>query len=513
MATVSNSRLQWDQPQIIQLPDIPLESLPFPAAVLSHQGIFILANPQWTATFADCGPGQPFEKWCAAVHPNSSERSAALMQGAQQTLNQNERFLQGYGESNRYRISLSPYVMGALVMHQDFYELGAPKEVSQTHRMEVVGRLVGGVAHDFANLITLIDGYTDLLLNRLGSQDPVRAELEEIRKAANHGAHLTSQLLGFTRGQKVEPQALDLNVVVSEMEHMLRPVIGEYIKLETSLAPGLAKVTADSGQMEQVIVNLILNARDAMPDGGRIQITTSNCQLDAQSARENEVEPGMGVVLTVADTGSGIEASKIGQVFEPFFTTKAKGKGTGLGLSTVRDIVRQSGGCIEVHSEPGRGASFAIWLPALSRPSDQGRGLSLVHTAEPGHETILLVEDEESVRRLLVHLLRKNGYQVLEAANAEEALKTFGERGGEIQLMLTDMVMPGISGRVLAEKILEQRPETRIIFMSGYTDDVLVRTGALSPGMTFLQKPLRPDVLAAKVRAALDSPSLPFNPR
>ena len=513
MATVSNPRIQWEQAEALPLTEVPLEALPFAAAVLNHQGIFVLANSLWTTSYEDSGPGQRFESWCASRHPSSPELARALMEGAQRSLAQGERFAQAYGDSDRYLINISPCSLGALVVHQDLQVLRGAQPPSQAHRMEVVGRLVGGVAHDFANLITLIDGYTDILLNRLGSQDPVRAELEEIRKAASHGAHLTSQLLGFTRGQGVDAQLLDLNAVVTGMERMLRPIIGEYVSLKTVLAPNLSKVTADTGQMEQVIVNLILNARDAMPNGGSIQITTSNCDMDAEGARQHGVPPGPGVVLSVADTGFGIDAETIAHVFEPFFTTKAKGKGTGLGLATVYEIVRKSGGGIRVHSEPGNGAAFAIWLPATRTAGRGGSNLAAVANPREGNEMVLLVEDEDNVRRLLTHLLHKRGYRVMEAPNAEEALALFQARSSEIDLVVTDMVMPGMSGRVLAEKIRELQPDTRIIFMSGYTDDVLVRTGALSPGMNFLQKPLRPDVLAAKVREALDSPTRPFNPR
>jgi two-component system, cell cycle sensor histidine kinase and response regulator CckA len=513
VASVSKPRVQWDQPDIRRLADIPLEALPFAAAVLSHGGIVMSVNARWTATWPDCGPGQPFQQCSTVIHPKVPELARALAAGAERTLTHGERFEQSYGENGRFLVNVSPCVLGALVVHQNVPSASQTRQSTQAHRMEVIGRLVGGVAHDFANLITLIDGYTDLVLNHIGKMDPVRVELEEIRKAAGHGGRLTSQLLGFTRGQSVERHALDLNLVVGEMERMLRPIIGEYVNLQTSLAPDLHRVMADSGQMEQVLVNLILNARDAMPNGGSIRIETSNCEIDDTCGQEHALERGPGILMTIADNGCGIGADAIPFVFEPFFTTKEKGKGTGLGLATVYELIRQSGGDIRVHSESGTGTAFAIWLPAARQAAGKGDAPETVVPPEQGHETVLVVEDEDNVRRLLTHLLQRRGYKVLEAPNAEEALAIFESRPNDIHLVLTDMVMPGMSGRALADRLLERRPGTRVIFMSGYTDDVLVSTGALSPGMSFLQKPLRPDVLAARVREALDSPSLPFNPR
>jgi nitrogen-specific signal transduction histidine kinase/CheY-like chemotaxis protein len=383
---------------------------------------------------------------------------------------------------------------------------------SQSRKMEAVGRLVGGVAHDFANLLTLISGYSDILWNRVGDGHPVRPELDEIRKAATRGERLTGQLLGFSRGQAAQPRILDLNSLIGDMQRMLRPIIGEHLELLTNLSPNLSKVVADPGQMEQVIMNLILNARDAMPRGGRIHIETSEVELERHAAAESGVEPGPYVVLSISDTGHGITREAMDHMFEPFFTTKDKGKGTGLGLATVHSIVKQCGGAVWARSVPGAGATFTIAIPRAVEAAPRAEAAAAKSTSAAGNETILLVEDDDNVRRLLAHILQRRGYTVLEACDGEAALRVFESRGDSVHLVLTDMVMPNMGGRDLATRLRQTRPDLKVVFMSGYTDDVLVRTGALSPGMSFLQKPLRPDVLATKVREALDAPSLPFNP-
>jgi two-component system, cell cycle sensor histidine kinase and response regulator CckA len=513
VATVSNSRLEWQTAPVVPLGDLPIESLPFPAAMVDRQGAIVAENPEWSSRYPTSQPGGLFQDWCAEIHAGAPDLAAALVDAVRQAIADRHRFVQEYGERGRYLVTISPCLAGALVLHQDLRPGETDGQQAQSQRMEIVGRLVGGVAHDFANLITLVEGYGDILLNRIGEKDPLRPELEEIRKAARHGARLTAQLLGFTRGQNTEPVEMDLNALIGDMERMLRPIIGEHVKLRTELAAGLRKVVVDRGQMEQVLVNLILNARDAMPGGGSIRIGTSNCEIGEEAARRHGVAVGPAITLSVADSGCGIGPEDAARVFEPFFTTKQQGKGTGLGLSTVRDIVRGSGGDVWVRSEPGLGAVFTICLPAVRQTAADGTRTAVANPAQPGHETVLLVEDEESVRRLLVHLLKKRGYEVVEASSGEEGLRIFKQRGTEIHLVLTDVVMPGMSGPSMAEKLREVRPDTPIVFMSGYTDDVLARTGVLAAGMSFLQKPLRPDVLAAKLREALDSPSRPFNPR
>lgn len=381
----------------------------------------------------------------------------------------------------------------------------APERQPQAERMETVGRLVGAVAHDFANILTLIAGYSDILLNRIGERDPLRPELDEIRKAANRGARLTAQLLGFTRGQAVQPRPLDLNSVVRDIERMLQLIIGECVELQLELSPTLHKVVADPGQMEQVVMNLVLNARDAIPAGGRIRIETAEEEIGEIAAREHGIQPGAYVTLSISDNGHGIPPEALSRIFEPFFTTKEQGKGTGLGLSTVHRIVKESGGDIRVNSTPGDGATFTICLPRAYQETTNPEAAGAPAAATAGSETLLVVEDEDGVRRLLTHVLHRRGYKVLEAANGEEAVRLFEKRSAEISLVLTDMVMPQMGGRQLGDLLQQIRPGIKIIYMSGYTDDVLVRTGALGPGMSFLQKPLRPEVLAAKVREALDS--------
>jgi signal transduction histidine kinase len=380
----------------------------------------------------------------------------------------------------------------------------ADEHTLQAQKMEAVGRLAGGVAHDFNNLLTLISGYTEILLSRMSAADPYRPEIEEIRKAANRGAGLTTQLLAFSRRQKVEPKVLDLNQLVSDMERMLRRMIGEDVALVAELAPGLGKVKADPGQLGQVIMNLVLNARDAMPRGGRITIQTSNAELK----NDPWLAGGAYVCLGLEDTGHGMDKATLQHLFEPFFTTKYPGKGTGLGLSTVYGIVKQNHGDVRVESEPGRGSRFVIFLPRTEDTETvSGRDSSPALTA--GTETVLLVEDEASVRRLLKHVLSKQGYEVLEASSGEEALEIYDRHEGPIHLLLTDMVMPKMNGRELADELLQRQASLRVLYVSGYTDDVLIRNGALGPGMYFLQKPLKPQLLAAKVREVLDGPAEP----
>ncbi len=493
---------------------IALEHLPFPAAVLDAGGKITAANLLWRAAHPGLTVGQPATRWCDEVQGDAQLREE-LGTGIQQVLSGERALLvQTCCTGDRpHRIAVSPCPPGALIVHEDLDPAVAVNGDSnfQARKMETVGRLVGGVAHDFANLLTLIAGYSDILLNRVGEKDPIRPEIDEIRKAANRGSRLTGQLLGFTRGRTSEPMPIDLNGLIAELERMLRPIIGEYVDVQTSLAAELGKVMADPGQMEQVIMNLILNARDAMPRGGRIRITSANTELS--EAEAGGLPAGAYVLLSITDTGHGMDEETMGRVFQPFFTTKDEGKGTGLGLSTAIGIVRESGGDIWVESSPGEGASFTVCLPRLQLQSESQATAAAPRVEAAGSETVLLVEDEDNVRRLLSHVLQKRGYQVIEARDGEEALRIFEQRGNEIQLVLTDMVMPKMNGRELGERVLQIRPETRIIYMSGYTDDVLVRTGAIGPGISFLQKPLRPEVLAGKVREALDSPRRPIPAR
>jgi len=379
-------------------------------------------------------------------------------------------------------------------------------ELRQLQKMDAVGKLAGGVAHDFNNIMTAVIGYTDLTLVRLSQDDPLRSKVQEIKNAGVRAAALTQQLLAFSRKQILQPKILDLNTLISDNTKMLRPLIGEDIELVSVLDPALESVKADPGQIEQVIMNLALNARDAMPRGGRLTIETANVVLDEEFAhRHVSVQPGPCVMLAVSDTGVGMDIEAQSHIFEPFFTTKQKGKGTGLGLSTVYGIVKQSGGNIWVYSKPGNGTTFKIYLPRFEEAAEKVVTRPSLGEIASGSETILLVEDEEQVRKIVREILQMQGYQVLEAAGGGEALLISEKHEGPIHLMLTDVVMPLMSGRELANKLGPIRPATKIIYMSGYTEDTVVHHGVLEPGVEFIQKPFSPDALARKVREVLEN--------
>jgi len=378
-------------------------------------------------------------------------------------------------------------------------------QLRQAVKMEAVGRLAGGVAHDFNNILTAITGYGELLLMNPDIRDPVSRDVKDILQAAERAAALTRQLLAFSRKQVLQPQRLDLNQVVANLDKMLRRIIGEDIDLLTVLGHELGAVQADRGQIEQVVMNLAANARDAMPQGGKLTIETANADLDAAYAQEHlEVQPGPYVMLAVSDTGLGLDQKSQARIFEPFFTTKELGKGTGLGLSMVYGIVRQSGGFIYVYSNPGEGTTFKIYLPRLEAAGDLAAGLGQVpDSCEWGWETILMVEDEDMVRQVARRILTRYGYTVLEAASGHDALVVSREHAGPIHLMLTDVVMPGMSGWETAENLKPQRPEMKVLFMSGHTENTIVHHGVLDPGVAFIQKPFRYNVLAQKIREML----------
>jgi len=378
-------------------------------------------------------------------------------------------------------------------------------QLRQSQKLEAVGRLAGGIAHDFNNLLTVILSYTDMISRELSPGHPVRAQVEEIERAGMRAADLTRQLLAFSRQQVLDPQVLDLNDVLTGVSNMLTRVLGEDIEMTLSRAPTLGPVRADRGQVEQILMNLVVNARDAMPRGGRITLETADVELDAPYAGGHlDVKPGPYVMLAVSDTGIGMSKETQARVFEPFFTTKARGKGTGLGLSTVFGIVKQSGGTIWLYSEPEAGSTFRIYLPRVVGQVDAARPATPI-TSTGGTETILLVEDDEQVRIVAGDALRRAGYRVLVTGGPDEGLRVAREHPAPIDLLLTDVVMPGMNGRAVADQVLAQRPGIRVLFMSGYTDDVILHHGVFDRGVAFIQKPLTPLTLTRKVREVLDA--------
>ena len=392
-----------------------------------------------------------------------------------------------------------------LVHLEDVTELRQTEEhLRLSQRLEAVGRLAGGIAHDFNNLLSVIVTYTAFAIEELRAADPIREDLEEVRMAGQRAAVLTRQLLAFGRKQILAPEILKLNEVVTGIEGMLRRLLGEDIEILVHAADDLGTVLADPGQIEQVIMNLAVNARDAMPGGGKLTIETSNADLDAGYAeRHVAVKPGRYVLLAVSDTGCGMDASTRERIFEPFFTTKEKGKGTGLGLSTVYGIVKQSGGNIWVYSEQGRGSTFKIYLPRVDAPVPEARRRA-PSTLATGDETVLVVEDEDAVRRLSERILRTAGYRVLTAANAGEALLLVEKHGSRIDLLLTDVVMPQLSGRELAQRLAQARPDMRVLYMSGYTDGAIVHQGVLDAAVRLISKPFNAADLTRSVREVLD---------
>src|SRR5882724_959377 len=398
-------------------------------------------------------------------------------------------------------------LVGILGIGRDVTErVQLEQQLRQAQKMEAVGRLAGGIAHDFNNILTAITGYADLLLEDLGATDPRRQDADEIHKAADRAAGLTRQLLAFSRQQVLQPTVLEVNKLVSDLEKMLRRLLGEDVELGTRLAPTTGRVKADPGQLEQVIMNLAVNARDAMPNGGKLTLETGNVDLDEVYAADHyPARAGPFVLLAVSDTGIGMSEETQAHMFEPFFTTKEKGKGTGLGLATVYGIIKQSGGFIWVYSEVGHGTTFKLYLPRVQELAERASEPAKAPArAARGTETVLVVEDEAPVRSVARQVLERHGYTVLEAPSAEVALDIATRYSGAIHLLLTDVVMPGLNGRELASRLATLRPDARVIFMSGYTDDAVTRHGVLEPGSTYVQKPFTPDAIARKVREVLD---------
>jgi two-component system, cell cycle sensor histidine kinase and response regulator CckA len=462
--------------------------------------------------------------WIEAIHPEDKERSVAILAShqLQGSRDMTYRIVRPDGSIRWIRDRGFPVrdesgnIVRIAGISEDITESKeaegalqrANAQLRQVQKMEAIGRLTAGVAHDFNNLLTVISGHSELLAMFFPSEERWSESISEIRRATKLGTASIRQLLAFGRQQILEPKVLDLNAVISETEKMLRRLIGEDVRLITVLHPGISPVRADLGQLNQMILNLAVNARDAMPQGGNLTLETRQVDLHADDIESHlNVRPGRYVLLTVADTGWGMAPDVQARIFEPFFTNKGEGQGTGLGLSVVLGIIQQSEGCIDVESRPGIGTKFKIYLPSVQEPADE-----LPQSTQPkparGSETVLLVEDEEPVRNITSRLLQALGYRVVEAENGEEALRLFNAYNGKIDLLLTDVVMPGLGGREVAEALRALNPDLKVLFQSGYTDDTVVRRGILRSEVAFLKKPFTLDVLARKVREVLDRPGL-----
>jgi signal transduction histidine kinase/ActR/RegA family two-component response regulator len=380
------------------------------------------------------------------------------------------------------------------------------EQLRQAQKMEAIGNLAGGIAHDFNNLLTVITGYSELVLKKMPEMDPQRRKLEEIKKAGDRAAALTQQLLAFSRRQILQPKVVDVNAIISGMASMLQRLVGEDVHVNIALGPGIGSVKADPGQLEQVIMNLVVNARDAMPNGGKVTIETVN--VDRVPVFSNRSDGGIKrpyIMLAVSDTGSGMDEATRARIFEPYFTTKAAGKGTGLGLSTVYGIVKQSDGEILVYSEPGHGAAFKIYLPRVDHTAADLGAASPAESLPAGTETILLVEDEPGVRAFAGEALRMQGYTILEAKHGIDAQVLSKQYPASIHLLLTDVVMPQMNGREVAESLLPKRPGLKVLYMSGYAEQAVINRGIMESGFAFLQKPFTQQALVCKVREVLDA--------
>jgi hypothetical protein len=378
------------------------------------------------------------------------------------------------------------------------------EQLRQSQKMEAVGRLAGGVAHDFNNILSIILSYCGMMLGELSEGDPMRDDLLEIKKAGERAAELTKQLLMFSRHQMIEQRVLDVRQILIGIEKMIRRLLGPDVELTFLPSTSVGKVTADAGQVEQIVMNLVVNAREAMPSGGKFVLETRNVELDEEYAATHPgVTAGAYVMLAFSDTGVGMTKEVQSRVFEPFFTTKERGKGTGLGLSTVASIVKQRGGHVWVYSEPGKGTTFRVYLPRTVGANDRTSSIPPPMGISKGNETILLVEDDEQVRAVACSILRRQGYRVLEASNGGEALLACEQHTSPIHLLLTDVVLPRMSGRQIAERLLALRPQMKVLFMSGYTDEAVRQHGVLESGAACLQKPLTPETLTRTVREVL----------
>jgi PAS domain S-box-containing protein len=504
-----------------------LDSLPIGVWVLDRDGRILFGNPAGRTIWGGSGSldldeldrcrgwwaegGEPVapEAWPAAraIRQGETSRDEAIVietfDGIRKTILNSAVPLR----------SLDGEIQGAIVLNEDVTQRHAAEEalrrseeqLRHSQKMEAIGRLAGGIAHDFNNLLTGLLSYSDLVLQELHQDDPIRADVEQIRHAGQRAAALTRQLLAFSRRQVLQPRVLSLNGVVSELEATLRRLLGPEVVLETQLDPELWYVLADPGQLEQVLVNLVLNARDAMPGGGRVTIRTANLQLEAaDAARANGVRPGAYVTLSVRDTGEGMDVPTQARIFEPFFTTRAGGRSSGLGLSTVYGIVEQSGGHIAVESAPGQGATFTVGLPRHDGVGGLAPGHADRRSLPGGTETLLLVEDEAAVRSSARRLLERHGYRVVEARHGADALRIAEAGTPKIDLVITDLVMPEMGGRELVERLRARNPGLKVLYMSGYSERAVSVDGMLPPGTGFVEKPFTVEQLTRRTREILD---------
>ena len=485
------------------------------AIFITKQDSIVFMNPTGFQLLGATSPEQvigrsPFDFFHPEYDPVTRGRIRQFLERGESVPLMEEQIIRLDGIGVAVEIAASPFTyQGFTAMQVVLRNISERKQLEeqlrQSQKMEAVGQLAGGVAHDFNNMLTIITGHGDLLVETTSLSEDQRQSIEQIRLAAKRAASLTTKLLAFSRRQILRPKVLDLNAVVASMEQMLRPLLGVDIELVSLLNPSLGHVKADPGQLEQVIINLSMNAQDAMPQGGRLTLETDNVELDEVQAQQHiEARTGQHVMLAVGDTGIGMDTKTQSHIFEPFFTTKPKAKGTGLGLSTVYGIIKQSGGFICVESVPGRGASFKIYLPRVEAPLDIDQSETPPTGMTHGSETVLIAEDEPGVLALVCETLRAHGYTVLEARNGKEALAVSRQYQGRIHLLLTDVVMPQMNGREVSERLLLMRPEVKVLYMSGYTDDAVLRHGVVADGVDFLPKPFTPGAVARTVRKALD---------
>jgi signal transduction histidine kinase/ActR/RegA family two-component response regulator len=514
-----------------------LNALPAHIARLDRAGTIAAVNESWKRLRLGGPQGRPagvgdnYLLLCEQAHGHFGDKARLVARGVSAVLAGliAEFFLeypcQSGGREQWYRLIATPMhgggrpadqpgrvpPDGAVVMHLNISShKQTEQQLVQSRKMEAIGQLAGGVAHDFNNLLCVMNGYADFLLGQLPPGGPLYEYADEIRKAGERASALTRQLLAFSRRQMLQVRVVDLNTLVRDAEMMLRRLIGEDVEVVTALDPALRPVLADPGQVEQILLNLAVNARDAMPQGGRLLLSTANAQLDSGNLPGRpEVRPGRYALLSVSDSGCGMTSEVLAHLFEPFFTTKPAGKGTGLGLATVYGIVKQLGGHVEVDSEPGRGSTFRVYLPhAESTAPSLERGPRPAEV-RGGGETILLAEDESGVRSLACRVLQQKGYTVLEASDGEQALSLCQSYPGRIDLLLTDAIMPKLSGVALARRVTALRPGIRMMFMSGFTDSALVRHGMATGEVECLLKPFTPEALARVVRQVLDNTGRP----